>query len=143
MRVSFEIFFSICYYYYYYNYYYYFTASRSWFLTYIYSNFENTFFGLSNLEFFIQSLSASNICLSSFFSFLSFIFFYIYYYHYYNCLCLCVLCVYRPCWETYKISSRFESFLYLYLRIFYFCIAELWVLVNMKYRKENVHRLLI
>ena len=141
MRVSFEIFFSICYYYYY-NYYY-FTASRSWFLTYIYSNFENTFFGLSNLEFFIESLYASNIYLSFFFSFLSFIFFYIYYYHYYNCLCLCVLCVYRPCWETHKISSRFESFLYLYFRIFYFWIVELWVLVNMKYRKETVHRLLI
>ena len=46
-------------------------------------------------------------------------------------LCLCVLYVYRPCWETYKISSRFESCLYLYFIIFYFCIVELWVLVNL------------
>ena len=107
-------------------YYYYFIASRRWFLTYIYSNFENTFFGLSNLEFFIESLYASNICLVFFllslFSFLIFLYIYYYYYyyyyhycyyHYYYCLCLCVHYMYRPCRETRKISSRFKSCLVL------------------------------
>ena len=52
-------FFLICYYYYHH---YYLIASLRWFLTYIYSNFENTFFGLNNLEFFIESFYPSNIC---------------------------------------------------------------------------------
>ena len=127
MRVSFEIFillylfiffFSICYYYYRYC----FIASRRWFLTYIYSNFENTFFGLSNLEFFTEFLYAL-IYVYSFYSFLfflsislfflSFFLFFkfnlLFYYYYYNYLYLCILYVYRPCWKTYKISSRFES----------------------------------
>ena len=43
------------------------------FLTYIYSNFENTFFGLSNLEFFfIESLYTSILYVYSFYSFLFF-----------------------------------------------------------------------
>ena len=69
MRVSFEFFyFFICYYYYHYC----FIASRrSFYLTYIYFNFENTFFGLSNLKFFIESLYAS-IYVYSFYSFLFF-----------------------------------------------------------------------
>ena len=58
--------FFICYYYYYH---YYFIASPRWFLPHIYSNFENTFFGLSNLELFIESLYAWNICLHVFFVF--------------------------------------------------------------------------
>ena len=71
-------FFSVCYYYYSH---YYSTALWRWFLTYIYSNFENKFFGLSNPELFNESFYASNICLHGFFflffcfSFLSFIFF--------------------------------------------------------------------
>ena len=77
MRVSFEIFilfylcrfhflfFSVCYYHYHYC----FIASQRWFLTYIYSNFESTFFGFSNLDFFIESLYASNY-IYSFYSFL-------------------------------------------------------------------------
>ena len=119
------LFFSICYYYYHY----YFIASRRWFfLTYTYTNF-----GLSNLEFFIESLSVSNM-FTVFFSFL-FLFFHFlyicfYYYYYYYCLCLCVLYVYKPCWETNKISSRFESCFVFYFRIFHFCIAELWILVK-------------
>ena len=62
MRVSFEIS-AFCYYYYHYYYYryyhyyyyyhYYFIASWRCFLTYIYSNFESTFFGLSSLEVFL------------------------------------------------------------------------------------------
>ena len=76
--------FSICCYYYYHNY---FIASQRWFLTYIYSNFENTLFGLSNLELFIESLPASNICLDVFFLSLiflcTFFFYYFYYYYYY------------------------------------------------------------
>ena len=102
--------FSICYYYYHY----YFIASWLWFLTYIYSNFANKFFGLSNLELFVESLYASNIYLHifllfflSFFKFFLYIYFYYYNYHHYYCLY--VLYVHRACWETYKISSRFES----------------------------------
>ena len=116
---------------------------RRWFLTYIYCNFQNTFFGLSNLELFIESLYASSICLNGFFccSFKKFsicIYYYYYYYYYYHHYeCLCVLYVHRSCWETCKISSRFESCLYSYFRTFYFCIVELWVLVNLKYKKNQ------
>ena len=53
-------------------YHYYFIASRRWFLTYIYSNFENKLFRLSNLELFIESRYASDLCLWFFFSFFHF-----------------------------------------------------------------------
>ena len=59
---------------YYYHYHYYFIALRRWFLTYIYSNIEDTFFWLSNLELFIESLYASSICLRLFFIFLNFLY---------------------------------------------------------------------
>ena len=43
-----------CYqYYYYYCYYYYIIISLCWFLAYIYSNVESTFFALSSLEIFL------------------------------------------------------------------------------------------
>ena len=133
MSVSFEIsfffFFSTCYCYYYNDY---FIKSRCWLLTYIiYSIFEDTFFGLSNLELFMNPFMPQ---IHVYFSFLSFIL-YIYlfhYYYYYNYLCLCVLYVYRPCWETYKIFSRFKScfvllfsnFLFLYCSIVSPCKFE-------------------
>ena len=66
---------------------------------------------------------------------------YIYYHHHHYCyLCLCILYVYRPCWEMYKISSRFEScFVCTCISefFFYFCVAELWVLVKLKYRRKK------
>ena len=146
--IMFYFIFSICYYYQHYC----FIASCLWFLTCIYSN---TFFGLRNLEFFIESLYAS-IYVYSFYSFLFFslslfsfflfsfffnyffIFYYYNYYNYYNCLCLCVLYVYRPCWETSKIPSGFWVLLCNCIReFFYFRIVELWVLVNLKYRKKK------
>ena len=138
MRVSFEIyviFFSICYYYYYRNY---FIASRRWFLTYIYSNFENTFFGLSNLELFIESLCASNIYL--------YVYVYIYIYFFLLLflllllLLLLSLLVFSTCTGLVEKRIRFPQglslVLYSYFRTFHFCIVELWVLVNLKYRKK-------
>ena len=62
--IMFYFIFSICYYYQHYC----FIASCLWFLTCIYSN---TFFGLRNLEFFIESLYAS-VYVYSFYSFLFF-----------------------------------------------------------------------
>ena len=95
-------------------------------------------------SFLSVSLSLSvclSVCLSVSLSFLYiyiYYYYYYYYYHYYYCLCLCVLYVYRPCWEACKISSRFEScFVLVFFRIFSFCIVQLWVLVNLKYRKKN------
>ena len=78
-------------------------------LTYIYSNFENTFFGLSNLELFIESLYASNLCLHAFYIYIYFSFIIIIIIIIIITVCVFVLYVRRPFWETYKISSRFES----------------------------------
>ena len=74
-HLKYLLFFSICYYYHHY-----FIALQCWFFTYVNSNSENTFFGLSNLELFIESLYASNICLHVSFGFFLFFlsFFYIY-----------------------------------------------------------------
>ena len=96
-------------------------------------------------SFLSVSLSVSvclSVCLSLSFIFLYiYIFYYYYYYYYYHyyyyCLCLCVLYMYRPCWEKCKISQGLSLVLYLYFRIFYFCIVELWALVNLKYRKKK------
>ena len=84
-------------------------------------------------------LSLSLFSLFHFFLYTFYHYYYYYYhYHYYYCLCLCVRYVYRPCWEACKISSRFEScFVLVFFRIFYFCIVQLWVLVNLKYRKKT------
>ena len=139
MRGSFEIrivfyrffFFCICYYYiiliiivlY-------FIASWRWFL--IFTNPESTFFGLSSLEFFIESLYTSYYIYIKFFFLLPF-FIFIYAY---ICLFVCFH-VYRPCWKTCKISLWSESLvLYLYFRNFYFCVVELRVFVNVKFRKK-------
>ena len=147
-HLKYLLFFSICYYYYYY-YYYYFIASWRWFLTYTYPIFVNKFFGFSSLEFFIESLYASNIFHSffSFYYFFSFMFLfnkyiyiYIYcllvYYYYYNyCyhLCFCVLHLYRPCWETNKIYSQGLSLVwYLYFRIFLFFYY--WMVSSCKFQ---------
>ena len=52
-------------------------------------------------------------------------------YFYVSCTCtdLVEKCV--------RFPQGLSLVLYLYFRIFYFCIVELWVLVNLKYRKNN------
>ena len=140
MTASFEIpfFFSTCCYYYYH--YYYYITSRCWFLRYTYSNFENLFFGLSNLEFFIQSLYAWNVCLQFFFLSLSFISFIFFLYFLYIFIYVYVY-VFSTCTDLVEKGIRFPQdlslVLYVHFRIFYFCIIELWVLVNLKYRKKK------
>ena len=118
------------YFYYYYYYHYYFIASPCC----IYSNFENAFFGLSNLELFVESLYASNICLQFFF--FSFQYYYYYYYYYYcyvfsTCRGLAEKCV--------RFPQGLSLVLYMCFRIFLFCFVELWVLLNLKYRKKNLN----
>ena len=54
-----------------------------------------------------------------------------------------IVYVYVSCMFTDLVEKRIRFpqglslVLWLYLRIFYFCIVELWILVNLKYRKNN------
>ena len=108
----------VFYYYYYYYYYYYFIVLWHSFLTYIHSRFRRTFFGLSNLEF-------------------------IFYFYLIFCLFVCFViyvCVFSTssglAEKRIRLPQGLSFVLYLYFRIFYFCIIELWALVNFKYRKK-------
>ena len=110
-RVSFEtsIAFFVCYYYYYYYYYYYFISSYRLFLTYIYSNFESTLFGLTLL------------CLIYIFTvFFSFSFF---------CVCFLFFLFMVMCLPRVQVllgsSQGLSLVLYLYFRFFYVCIVNL------------------
>ena len=78
----------------------------------------------------------------SFFFFLSLLFlsfsFYIFYIFLYLFMFMCSLRV-----QTLLVEKRIRFpqdlslVLYVHFRIFYFCIIELWVLVNLKYRKRK------
>ena len=92
------------------------------FLTYICSNFENTFFGLSNLELFIESLYASNI----------YLYVYVYIYIFFLLLFLLLLLsllVFSTCTGLVEKRIRFPQglslVLYSHFRTFHFCIVEL------------------
>ena len=150
-HLKYLLFFSICYYYYYY--YYYFIASWRWFLTYTYPIFVNKFFGFSSLEFFIESLYASNIFHSffSFYYFFSFMFLfnkYIYIYIYIVCLFIIIIIIIviiyvyvsSTCTGLAEKRIRFTLKVWVLfgtciLEFFYSFIIEWWVLVNLKYRK--------
>ena len=87
-------------------------------------------------QVYVYSFSLS-LSLFSLFQFFLYIFYYYYYYY-------IVVYVYvsSTCTDLVEKRIRFPQssslVLYLYFRIFYFCIVELWVLVNLKYRKKNM-----
>ena len=145
MRVSFEIP-AFCYYYYYYHYYYYryyhyyyyyhyyFIASWRCFLTYIYSNFESTFFGLSSLEVFLWI----PLCIIYIFHLLFCLFVYICIYVYiYVYIYVFVFFTGSGLAEKSILEFYITCIFYLYFRYFCFYIVELWVHVNLKYRKKS------
>ena len=143
MRVSFEIsivFFSICYYYYYHHY---FIPSRRWFLTYICSNFENTLFGLI-LSFLLNPFMPQIYAYMFFFSFFSFIFSFYIHFSFMIFIIIIIINVYvfSTCTGLFEKRIRFPQGLSLLFRTFYFCIVELWVLVNLKCKKkQNIIRI--
>ena len=143
MRVSFEIS-AFCYYYYYHYYYYryyhyyyyhyYFIASWRCFLTYIYSNFESTFFGLSSLEVFLWI----PLCIIYIFHLLFCLFVYICIYVYiYVYIYVFVFFTGSGLAEKSILEFYITCIFYLYFRYFCFYIVELWVHVNLKYRKKS------
>ena len=130
------LFFFICYYYHYY-----FVASWSWLLTYIYSNFEITYFGLSSFEFFFESLYATDIYLQ-FFSFFYFFSIFIFYFYFLLSLSLLFCCCFLPIFFIYvyvfstssslaekliKIESWFLPFFWNFL--FLYC----WIVSSYKF----------
>ena len=123
MIVLFEtsIVFFNCYYHHYY-----FIAFWRWFLICIHSNFGSTFFGLISLEFFFESIYALSIYLQRFSNMFVCFIFYIY--------------VFSMSLSIAEKRIRFPqglSFLLgLYFRIFF--IVELWVLVNLNYKKKII-----
>ena len=98
----------------YYCYYHYSVALWHWFLTYIYSNF-GSIICIKQSWVFLGILLCLIFILTAFFSFLFFLFFIYFLSNFcllvclFCCLCLWVLHIFRSCWETYHVSSKFES----------------------------------
>ena len=130
--------FAICYYYYHHCY---FIELRFWFLTYIYFNFENILWIKQSWVFHWIPLCLKYMFIVFFslsFLFNIFLYIYYYYYYYYYCLCLYVLYVYMFLFEKrVRFPQGLSLVLYLYFTIFYFCIVELRVILNLNYRKKQ------
>ena len=81
------------------------------------------------------------LCLKYMFTFLFFLSFCIYIYFIITIIIIIYVYVFSTCTGLAEKPIRFSQglslVLYFYFLTFYFCIVQLWVLVNLKYRKKK------